>query len=85
MAQLSWHRNVKLPKCENSASHLVSSIKMREILAGTVLKLHMLLYWVQKKYEKNERTPVAPVAQRYHVTSDTLGREFDPGKRDFSH
>ena len=28
-------------------------------------------------------TPVAPVAQRYHVTSDTLGREFDPGKRDF--
>ena len=29
--------------------------------------------------------PVAPVAQRYYVTSDTLGREFDPGKRDFSH
>ena len=29
--------------------------------------------------------PVAPVAQRYRVTSDTLGREFDPGKRDFSH
>ena len=29
--------------------------------------------------------PVAPVAQRYHVSSDTLGREFDPGKRDFSH
>ena len=29
--------------------------------------------------------PVAPVAQRYHVTSDTLGLEFDPGKRDFSH
>ena len=28
---------------------------------------------------------VAPVAQRYHVTSDTLGCEFDPGKRDFSH
>ena len=28
---------------------------------------------------------IAPVAQRYHVTSDTLGREFDPGKRDFSH
>ena len=28
---------------------------------------------------------VDPVAQRYHVTSDTLGREFDPGKRDFSH
>ena len=26
-----------------------------------------------------------PVAQRCHVTSDTLGREFDPGKRDFSH
>ena len=26
-----------------------------------------------------------PVAQRYHVTSDTFGREFDPGKRDFSH
>ena len=26
-----------------------------------------------------------PVAQRYHVTSDTWGREFDPGKRDFSH
>ena len=26
---------------------------------------------------------VAPVAQRYHVTSDTLGREFDPDKRDF--
>ena len=29
--------------------------------------------------------PVAPVAQRYHVTSDTLGREFDPGNRDVSH
>ena len=28
---------------------------------------------------------VASVAQRYHVTSDTLGREFDPGKRDSSH
>ena len=28
---------------------------------------------------------VAPVAQRYHVTSDTLGHEFDPGKRDISH
>ena len=29
---------------------------------------------------------VAPVAQRYLVTlSDTLGREFDPVKRDFSH
>ena len=25
----------------------------------------------------------APVAQRHHVTSGTLGREFDPGKRDF--
>ena len=35
-------------------------------------------------YSTCER-PVAPVAQRYHVTSDTLGREFDPGKRDFSH
>ena len=33
----------------------------------------------------NTYLPVAPVAQRYHVTSDTLGREFDPGKRDFSH
>ena len=32
-----------------------------------------------------QRMPVAPVAQRYHVTSDTLGRELDPGKRDFSH
>ena len=31
------------------------------------------------------RLPVPPVAQRYHLTSDTLGREFDPGKRDFSH
>ena len=29
--------------------------------------------------------PVAPVAQRYHVTFDTLGCEFDPGKGDFSH
>ena len=27
---------------------------------------------------------LAPVAQRYRITSDTLGREFDPGKRDFS-
>ena len=27
----------------------------------------------------------APVAQGYHVTSDALGRQFDPGKRDFSH
>ena len=25
------------------------------------------------------------IAQRYHVTSDTLGREFDPGKRDYPH
>ena len=31
------------------------------------------------------RLSIAPVAQRYHVTSDTLGREFDPGKRDFPH
>ena len=31
----------------------------------------------------NMNASVAPVAQRYHVTSDTLGREFDPGKRDF--
>ena len=30
-------------------------------------------------------TSSVPVAQRYHVTSDTLGREFDPSKRDFSH
>ena len=39
------------------------------------------------KYDRNNilLQPVAPVAQRYHVTSDTLGREFDPGKRDFSH
>ena len=29
--------------------------------------------------------PVAPVAQRHHVTSDTFEREFDSGKRDFSH
>ena len=35
--------------------------------------------------EKKYFEPVAPVAQRYHVTSDTLGRELDPGKRDFSH
>ena len=34
---------------------------------------------------RNTTGPVAPVAQRYHVTSDTLEREFDPGKRDFSH
>ena len=27
----------------------------------------------------------SPRQLRYHVTSDTLGREFDPGKRDFSH
>ena len=36
-------------------------------------------------YTYINRHMVAPVAQRYHVTSDTLGREFDPGKRDFSH
>ena len=36
-------------------------------------------------YEYLHFNAVAPVAQRYHVTSDTLGREFDPGKRDFSH
>ena len=35
--------------------------------------------------KQSTTTTVAPVAQRYHVTSDTLGREFDPGKRDFSH
>ena len=34
---------------------------------------------------RNLYSPVAPVAQKSHVTSDTLGREFDPGKRDFSH
>ena len=41
----------------------------------------------QSKKSRTEKKawPVAPVAQRYHVTSDTLGREFDPGKRDFSH
>ena len=36
-------------------------------------------------YTATIRAAYAPVAQRYHVTSDTLGREFDPGKRDFSH
>ena len=36
-------------------------------------------------FKHHVQQPVAPVAQRYHVTSDTLGREFDPGKRDFSH
>ena len=34
---------------------------------------------------RSVQQPVAPAAQRYHVTSDTLGREFNPGKRDFSH
>ena len=29
------------------------------------------------------KSMVAPVAQRYHVTSDTLGREFDPGNEIF--
>ena len=36
----------------------------------------------KKSMQKNVPA-VAPVAQKYHVTSDTLGREFDPGKRDF--
>ena len=31
---------------------------------------------------KNDRRPGS---SEVHVTSDTLGREFDPGKRDFSH
>ena len=39
---------------------------------------------IRDAYFTAVETPVAPVAQRYHVTSDTLGREFDPGKRDFS-
>ena len=42
----------------------------------------ILILYLKKK---QNAMPVAPVAQRYHVTSDTLGREFDPGKRDFSH
>ena len=45
-------------------------------------KLYKILYTGRYYKEKSERTPVA---QRYHVTSDTLGREFDPGKRNFSH
>ena len=42
-----------------------------------------------KTYKKvtiiRSKKPVSPVAQRYLVTLDTLGREFDLGKRDFSH
>ena len=43
------------------------------------LTTHPLLYFPFNP------SPVAPVAQRYHATSDTLGREFNPGKRDFFH
>ena len=41
----------------------------------------VIYYYIGYKYKATGR----PVAQRYHVTSDTLGREFDPGRRDFSH
>ena len=44
-----------------------------------------LLYSCLNRILNKGIAQVAPVAQRYHVTSDTLGREFDPGKRDFSH
>ena len=42
-----------------------------------ILERKGLLYILKHFYAN--RGPVAPVAQRYHVTSDTLGREFDPG------
>ena len=47
--------------------------------------VQMFLYTVPFFAHFLKSIPVAPVAQRYHVTSDTLGREFDPGKRDFSY
>ena len=46
---------------------------------------HECRYLLEMQNFPSPKEPVAPVAQRYHVTSDTLGREFDPGKRDFSH
>ena len=36
--------------------------------------------WDDNNNNTEPKEPVASVAQRYHVTSDTLGREFDPGK-----
>ena len=48
-------------------------------------KFRFALFWYFLKKNLNASRPVAPVTQRYHVTSDTLEREFDPGKRDFSH
>ena len=44
----------------------------------------MYVWSSHTRYKAEYGYPVAPVAQRYHVTSDTLGREFDAGKRDFS-
>ena len=40
---------------------------------------------IHRHYSNNTQYNIFPVAQRCLVTSDTLGREFDPGKRDFSH
>ena len=58
--------------------HLPSAVRALIFLAR---RIQQFLSLVDREVE----FCVAPVAQRYHVTSDTLERECDPGKRDFSH
>ena len=68
---------------------LYGSMALLSYISTILLTMYYIVYvglWLVAVHgDKYKCTPVAPVAQRYHVTSDTLGREFDPGKRDFSH
>ena len=59
---------------------IIFPVQLTTSRIGNLTRLIHTLLYVMTIY-----MPVATVAQRYHVTSDTLGREVDPGKRDFSH
>ena len=61
--------------------NIIFPVQLTTSRIGNLTRLIHTLLYVMTIY-----MPVAAVAQRYHVvTSDTLGREVGPGKRDFSH
>ena len=64
---------------------MISSRFFRGVVNASKRWRQFSLDTVDKGLNIKASQPVAPVAQRYHVTSDALGREFDPGKRDFPH
>ena len=76
----------------NTLRDMQIQIKIHTVYTAPLKRVLTSIQYPSLSYSSRQRnefpwslTPVAPVAQRYHVTSDTLGHEFDPGKRDFSH